>query len=118
VRLPRALAWLARWRRSAPAPTLRLYTKADCPLCDAMKAELARARVEPRPELELVDIERDPELRARYGLSVPVLEIGGRAAFKGRLTAAEFERKYARRAAEIRAEASRDAAGRRESGHD
>ena len=110
-------AWFARWRRPAPAPTLRLYTKAECPLCDAMKAELARARVRPEPRLEVLDVERDPELRERYGLSVPVLEIEGRVAFKGRLTAAEFERKYARRVAEIRAGASRDGAVGRESPH-
>ena len=86
----------------APAPVeLRLYTKADCPLCDALKAELARARVQPPFRLVEIDITRDPELLARWGESIPVLEIGGRPAFKGRLTAAEFERRYARRVAEL-----------------
>jgi glutaredoxin len=97
--------WLARRRRTGPVE-LRLYTKADCPLCDAMKAELARARVHPPFSLVEIDVERDPALRARHGTSVPVLEIGGRAAFKGSLEAREFERKYARRVAEMRAEAS------------
>ena len=94
--------WLARRRASAPVE-LRLYTKADCPLCEAMKAELARARVQPPFRLVEIDIERDPLLRERHGSSVPVLEIGGRAAFKGRLDAREFARKYARRLAEMRA---------------
>jgi glutaredoxin len=93
--------WLAR-RRAAPIE-LRLYTRADCPLCDAMKAELARARVRPPFTLVEIDVEGDPALRARYGTSVPVLEIGGRAAFKGRLEAREFARRYARRLAEMRA---------------
>ncbi len=106
--LPRMLQrWLSR-RREAPTPIeLRLYTKASCPLCEAMKAELARARVQPPFRLLEVDIERDPELSARYGESIPVLEIAGRAAFKGRLTAADFERRYARRLAELRAEGAR-----------
>ena len=94
--------WLARRRVSAPVE-LRLYTKADCPLCDAMKAELARARVQPPFVLVEVDIERDPALRALHGSSIPVLELGGRAIAKGRLEAGEFARRYARRLAEMRA---------------
>lgn len=107
--LPRVLQrWLSR-RRDAPTPVeLRLYTKASCPLCETMKTELARARVQPPFRLVEVDIEGDPELCARYGESIPVLEIAGRAAFKGRLTAAEFERRYARRLAELRAENAPD----------
>jgi hypothetical protein len=100
--LPRALDWLSRWRRR-PAPPVRLYTKPDCPLCVEMKAELARARVRPPFRLEEVDVSADPALLARHGLSVPVLEIGGRVAFKGRLDAASFAAKYARRVAEFRA---------------
>jgi glutaredoxin len=95
--------WFAR---RTPAPVeLLLYTKADCPLCDEMKAELARVRASIRPPFELVeiDIEPDPALRARHGSSVPVLELGGRALFKGRLDAREFARRYARRVAEMRA---------------
>jgi glutaredoxin len=86
----------------APVLTLDLYTKADCPLCEAMKAELRLARVEPPFRLEEVDIERDPDLHARYALSIPVVEFAGRTLAKGRTTAAEFERRYARLQAEIR----------------
>lgn len=109
--LPRALqGWLSRWRRPSAPVELRLYTKADCPLCVAMKAELARARVHPPFRLLEIDIQGDPDLEARHGASIPVLEIAGRAAFKGRLTAPEFERKYARRLAELRASADSGAA--------
>jgi hypothetical protein len=66
-----------------------------------MKAELARARVQPPFVLVEVDIERDPVLRARHGSSIPVLELGDRAIAKGRLEAREFERRYARRLAEM-----------------
>lgn len=94
-----------------------LFTRADCPLCEHMKSELARARVRPPFRLEEVDIAADPELERRYGLSIPVLEIDGRAAFKGRMRASDFERKYARRVAEIRGETSLARASDRESGH-
>ncbi len=93
--------FLARWRRPRAPLELRLYTRRACPLCDEMKAELARARVRPPFRLLEIDIERDPELLARHGLSIPVLEIAGRPAFKGRLSVGEFERKYARRVAEL-----------------
>ena len=66
-------------RRPAPPPVpVVLYTRADCPLCDAMKAELARARPALDYELAEVDIASDPELLERHGLSIPVLEIAGR----------------------------------------
>ena len=120
------LGRLAGWfspERGAPLE-LVLYTRRDCPLCDAMKAELARARVHPPFRLREVDIELDAELLERHGRSIPVLEIDGRPAFKGRLTRAEFEQRYARRAAELRAAellsegASRGAVRSRESRHE
>jgi len=86
-------------KRSEVPLALVLYTRGECPLCDAMKAEIARAdlaRGGARCELREVDVDSDPVLAERYGRSVPVLEIGGRAAFKGRLTALELEAKIAR----------------------
>lgn len=79
---------------------LLLYTRPDCGLCEEMKAELKRARTARPFHLREVDISGDPELEAAHGRSIPVLEILGRAAFKGRLTAADFERVFARRLAE------------------
>lgn len=87
----RLLSAAAAGRRPEP---LVLYTRAGCHLCDAMKAEIARVRTP--LTLREVDIAADPALEAAYGRSIPVLEIRGRAAFKGRLTAAELERELAR----------------------
>ena len=42
----------------------------------------------------------DPQLEERYGRSIPVLHIGGRLAFKGRLEVAELRKKFARLARE------------------
>lgn len=91
------------FRRRSPAPLpLVLYTRRGCHLCDEMKAEIARARPGAPFELREVDIDADPALVARHGRSIPVLEIAGRPAFKGRLTAAELEAKLARREREAR----------------
>ncbi len=86
-------------RRSSPSPApvpLVLYTRGGCHLCEEMKREIARARLDAPHALREVDIDRDPELVRRFDRSVPVLEIAGRIAFKGRLSAAELERKFAR----------------------
>ena len=83
-------------RKSGQPLDLVLYTRTRCTLCDLMKAEIERARLSGPWQLKIVDIETDPALEEKYGRSIPVLEIGGRAAFKGRLTAEELERKVAR----------------------
>ena len=57
---------------------LRLYTRSGCCLCEGLEERL-RA-LDPAPVLELVDVDGDPALLARYGLEVPVLaliEAGG-----------------------------------------
>jgi len=53
--------------------TLRLYTRAGCCLCEGL-AERLRA-LDPAPVLELVDVDGDSALQARYGLEVPVLAL-------------------------------------------
>ena len=82
-------------RRTEPL-RLVLYTRAECPLCDEMKAEIEHADLGGRCALLVVDVDMDPILVERHGRSVPVLEIEGRVAFKGRLTVEELERKIAR----------------------
>ena len=58
-----------------------LYTRQGCHLCDEAFATLVRHGLAPR----LVDIDADPELRARYNECVPVVEIDGRERFRGRV---------------------------------
>jgi hypothetical protein len=82
-------------KRSEPLEIV-LYTRAGCHLCDAMKAELERARLGGTCTLREVDIDTDPALVEEYGRSIPVLAIAGRAAFKGRATAEEIARKVER----------------------
>ena len=58
------------------APSLTLFQRDDCPLCDQALAVLAQ-RV---PDFETVWIDDDEGLEARYGIRVPVLreEASGR----------------------------------------
>jgi thioredoxin-like negative regulator of GroEL len=75
---------------------LVLYTRPGCHLCDEMKAEIARARLGSSCTLAEVDVDSDPDLAGRYGLSIPVLELEGRPLFKGRCTAEELQQKVER----------------------
>jgi glutaredoxin len=63
-------------------PRLTLYTKPDCPLCDAAAEALARVRRRAPFDLEVVDIDPDPELRARYGERIPVVLVEGELTFE------------------------------------
>jgi len=68
-----------------------LYTKPGCHLCEEMKHEMGHAQGGDLYTLEEVNIETDPDLLRRYRFEIPVLEIDGVEAFKGRLRAEEFK---------------------------
>lgn len=53
-----------------------MYYRVGCHLCDAMIAELQYLQQELAFELELVDIDKDPVLRKRYDVDVPVVALG------------------------------------------
>jgi glutaredoxin len=58
-------------------PTLTLYGKPGCHLCDDARAAVRRATAAREVALEEVDITLDPALHARYGERIPVLDIDG-----------------------------------------
>ena len=64
---------------------LRLLSRPDCPLCEAMRAEVETLLEETPREWEVVDVDSDPDLSRRYGDSIPVLFVNGRLFAKIRL---------------------------------
>jgi len=62
-------------------PSVTLYTRQGCHLCDDAQALLLRHGLHP----QLVDIDADSTLRERYNECVPVVEINGRERFRGRI---------------------------------
>jgi len=97
------LGWFTKHRRAgssgrvgAPSVPLVLYSRPACHLCDVMKEQLAGAHLPLAWHLVERNIDDDPALVERFGESIPVLEIGGRVAFKGRLEAGGLERKFRR----------------------
>ena len=68
-----------------------LYTKPGCRLCDEMKEEILRAGCADLYTLDVVNIESNPELLARYRYEIPVLLIDGVEAFRHRLRTEDFK---------------------------
>jgi len=56
---------------------LKLYSRPECHLCDELVTALMPI-IEGFAQLEVVNIDEDPELKKRYGLRIPVLVGGGR----------------------------------------
>jgi uncharacterized membrane protein len=53
-----------------------LYSRSDCSLCEEAKADLVALQAQTPHKLNVIDIDGNPELTARYALEVPVVEVG------------------------------------------
>jgi len=73
-------------------PVVILYTRQGCHLCEDALDVLRQQGL----AVTLVDIDRDPDLRARYDCCVPVVEIDGRERFRGRVNPVLLRRLLAR----------------------
>lgn len=58
-------------------PVLILYGRAWCHLCEDMLAALTPLAAEYGAHIEVIDVDADPELEARYNELVPVLVYEG-----------------------------------------
>lgn len=70
--------------------TLTLYSRSDCPLCDAMEATLRVVQGEIPFQLKKIDISTNAALHDRFSLEIPLLYINGQRAFMYDLTADEL----------------------------
>ena len=59
-----------------------LYTRLGCHLCEEAEQVLRGEQAVIPFHLELVDIDRDPELARRYGVRVPVVAVDGEDLFE------------------------------------
>lgn len=74
-------------RVEAGAARLVLYSRRYCHLCDEMLAALRALGSGPALSLEIVDVDADPALEARFGEHVPVLMAGAIELSRHRLDA-------------------------------
>jgi hypothetical protein len=54
-----------------------LYTRVGCHLCEEAERVLRAEQAATPFRLDLVDVDRDPELVRRYGVRVPVVTVDG-----------------------------------------
>jgi hypothetical protein len=66
-----------------------LYSRPGCGLCEEMRAELDRLPAAQGYGLEVLDVDLDPDTRARYGHKIPVLMFAGELVCHGRLDTEE-----------------------------
>jgi hypothetical protein len=81
---------------SAVTPTVTLYGRPECCLCDEARDELERMRQKAPFDIEHVDVSRDPALEREYGERIPVVEVDGEEVAELRIDAAGRERLLAR----------------------
>lgn len=60
----------------SPTVKLTVYARTYCHLCDDMIAALRALQGRFTFEIDVIDVDRDPALEARYGEKVPVLMEG------------------------------------------
>jgi glutaredoxin len=63
-------------------PTLTLYGKPGCHLCDEARQVVHAALAGRDVDLKEVDVTLDPVLERRYGERIPVLAVDGEALFE------------------------------------
>jgi hypothetical protein len=68
-----------------PTAKLRLLTRPGCHLCDALRRDVDRLLGEIPRSWEVVDVDSDPHLAAKFGEAIPVLYVNGRLFARTRL---------------------------------
>lgn len=77
-------------------PTLLLYTREGCTLCEEMKEALQALSEEFDFRLLEIDIDQDPVIRAEYNDRIPYLVLEGKPIAKYRLDKDKLRRRFIR----------------------
>lgn len=86
-------SWWQRRRTASPDPKrFVMYTRQGCHLCEDAWRLLEEVRQRHDIHLGAVDIDTDPELAAKFGAMVPVVEVDGKVRFWGRINRVLVER--------------------------
>jgi glutaredoxin len=82
-------AWIRGfWRpgiTEVPKVQVIIYTRSRCPLCDEAKHFLEAEQKRLGFSLSAIDVDTNPDLKARYDKCVPVVEVDGKEHFRGKI---------------------------------
>lgn len=79
-------SWWQRWTRPSPQfghLHFVLYTRQGCHLCEVALRQLRAEQPRRGFVLQVIDIDTNPELVARYGEQVPVVTVNDKLRFRG-----------------------------------
>ena len=76
----------------AAARDVTIYSRPGCHLCEEAKTQIVPLLKDFGARLTEINIDEDPELRARYDYDVPVIFLGARKVAKHRIDLALFRR--------------------------
>lgn len=79
-------------RPRAAGLTLTVYTRAGCCCCHKALELLQEHRSKWGYDIEEVNVDSDPDLAARYGAEIPVVRLGGKVRFRGKVNPALLDR--------------------------
>jgi glutaredoxin len=79
-----------------PPPTITLYSRPGCHLCDEARDVLERLRARSPFALDEIDITADDDLHARYLERIPVVALDGEELFDYTVDEAALEAKLYR----------------------
>lgn len=93
TRLPKSAAGREKIQVADEAlPTVEIFSRPGCHLCDEAKALLRELQAGHSFRLREVDISERADLLERYGEEIPVVFINGRKLFKYRVDPEQFAR--------------------------
>jgi hypothetical protein len=72
-----------------------LYSRPGCGLCEEMLSELAVLPAARGIPIEVIDVDLNPAMQARYGHKIPVLLFAGELVCHGRLDPQEVDKTLA-----------------------
>jgi glutaredoxin len=69
-----------------------MYSRPNCHLCEEAKLAMDAANCPGQYDLEVINIESDPQLLERYKYDIPVVLINGEEAFRHRVNSHDFRK--------------------------
>lgn len=71
---------------------IKILSKPHCHLCDEAKETIERVTNQLPIEVEVIDIEKDPELFKQYQYDIPVIFLNDRKIFKHRVDGQKLQK--------------------------
>lgn len=69
---------------------VKIYSRVGCHLCEVAEKIIRRSECSDEIELQIINIDEDPELKERYTNDVPVIVVNGDEVARHRISPSDF----------------------------